>query len=168
MEKIKAYFTDMNRDKGIKIAAVVAAAVAILYSLFFYFKNCFDASAGKRINFYYGIIFVVMIALVIYLLRILLLDKQWNYPRAFVILAIGWTFCMQLVMPPISGVDEVAHYYSAYHASNIMMGKKDVNLCTDTNNLGSWVQGESYFYMRAEDYYMLPYLDVTFPYQCKD
>jgi len=35
----------------------------------------------------------------------------------------------------------------------------------DTQKLGSWVTDESYFMMRAEDYYMLPYIDVSFPYQ---
>lgn len=72
---------------------------------------------------------------------------------------------MQFVMPPISGVDEVAHYYSAYHCSNIMLGMKDHNLSTNTEHDGNWETGQSFFYMRAEDYYNLPYVDVTFPYQ---
>lgn len=165
MEKLKAFFTDMNKEKALKLAAVVLAAATIIYSVYFYFANCFNSAATKRTNFYYGIIFLVIFAITIYLLRLLILDKEWNYPRLFVIMALAWTFCMQLVMPPISGVDEVAHYYSAYHASNIMMGKKDHNLSTDSSNPSVWVQDQSFFYMRAEDYYMLPYLDVTFPYQ---
>ncbi len=165
MEKVKTFFKDMNREKAIKLTAVVATAVSVIYALVFYIRNCFDKAATFKTNFYFAIIFIAMFAITGYLLRILLLDKKWNYPRLFVFMATAWTFCMQLVMPPISGVDEVTHYYSAYHASNIMMGMKDHNLCTDTNNAGSWVQDESFFYMRAEDYYMLPYLDVTFPYQ---
>ncbi len=166
MEKIKSVFENMNKDKATKLVAIAAAVVALLYGVFFYFKNCFNKfGTGLRINFYFGIIFVVMFFALIYLLRIFVLDKKWNYPRAFVILSICWTFCMQLVMAPVSGVDEVQHYYSAYHCSNIMMGMKDHNLSTDTSNLMSWVPGESYFYMRSEDFNMLPYLDVTFPYQ---
>ncbi len=165
MEKVKSYFTDMNKDKAVKLAAIVAAVAAIIYTIYFYFKHCYNKLMEGRTNVYLAIIMVVMIALTLYVLRLLVFDKKWTYPRAFVILSIGWTICMQLVMPPISGVDEVAHYYSAYHCSNIMMGMKDHNLSTDTSNLMSWVQDESFFYMRAEDYFMLPYLDVTFPYQ---
>ena len=106
-----------------------------------------------------------MIAITIYLLRLLLLNKNWSYPRLFVLMSIAWTFTMQLVMPPISGPDEVHHYYSAYHCSNIMMGMRDSNLSMDTSNLMAWLPNESYWMMRAEDYYMLPYLDVSFPYE---
>ena len=165
MEKVKQYFSDMNKEKGLQIGAVVLAAVGIIGALVFFFTNCMNLTATKRYNAYFALIFIVMIALTVYLARILVLNKNWSYPRLFVILAIGWTFCMQLVMPPISGPDEVQHYYSAYHCSNIMLGMKDHNLSMDTSKLGSWVQDESFFYMRAEDYYMMPYLDVTFPYQ---
>ncbi|MBO5617568.1 DUF2142 domain-containing protein [Pseudobutyrivibrio sp.] len=165
MEKIKSYFSDMNREKGMQIGTVAVAAVSIIAALVFFFTNCVNLTATKRYNLYFAIIFIVMIALTVYLARILVLNKNWSYPRLFVIMAIGWTFCMQLVMPPISGPDEVQHYYSAYHCSNIMLGKKDHNLSMDTSKLGSWVQDESFFYMRGEDYYMMPYLDVTFPYQ---
>ncbi|QFJ53981.1 DUF2142 domain-containing protein [Pseudobutyrivibrio xylanivorans] len=164
MERIKQYFSDMNRDKAVKIAAVLAGAISIVYALIFYFRNCFNSAATKKTNFYFGIIFIVMIAITIYVLRKLLLDKKWNYPRLFVIMSIAWTFCMQLVMPPISGVDEVQHYYSAYHCSNIMMGMKDHNLGLDKYHQMIWTD-ESFFYMRAEDYYMMPYVDVTFPYE---
>ena len=165
MEKIKNYFAEMNMEKATKILFVLAGAVAIIYSLYFYFANCLNTTATKRYNLYFAIIFVVMIALTVFVARLLVLNKDWSYPRLFVIMAIGWTFCMQLVMPPISGPDEVQHYYSAYHCSNIMLGMKDSNLSTDTSSPGSWVPEESYFLMRAEDYYMMPYLDVTFPYQ---
>ena len=165
MEKIKSYFLDMNKDKAFKIGAVLLSAVGIIFALAFFFINCLNLANTKRYNLYFILIFAVMIGLTVYLLRLLLLDKKWSYPRTFVILSIGWAFCMQLVMPPISGPDEVQHYYSAYHSSNIMLGKKDHNLSMDTSKLGSWVQDESFFYMRAEDYYMMPYIDVTFPYQ---
>lgn len=165
MDKVKSFFADMNKDKAVKLAAIVAAAAAIIYTIYFYFRHCFRKIMPGRTDVYFGVIMVVMIIAVVYMLWLILKDKQWSYPRLFVILSICWTFCMQLVMPPISGVDEVAHYYSAYHCSNIMMGMKDHNLSTDTSNLMSWVQDESFFYMRAEDYNMLPYLDVTFPYQ---
>ena len=155
----------MNKNKALKIAAVILGAVGIIYSLYFFFGNCLNTEATKRYNAYFAIIFIVMIALTIYLLRLLLLEKKWSYPRTFVILSIGWTICMQLVMPPISGPDEVEHYYSAYHASNIMMGIKDQDFDTDPDRYGHWINDVSYFYMRGEDYYMLPYLDVTFPYQ---
>ena len=164
LEKVKSFFSDMNKDKASKLAAVVTAAAAIIYALFFYFRNCFNSLAGKRINFYYGVIFIAMIAMTLYLLRIFVKDKEWKYPRTFVILAIGWTFCMQLVMPPISGVDEVKHYYAAYHCSNILMGMKDQNLGLDDHNNMIWTE-DTFFYMRAEDFEMLPHLDVTFPVQ---
>ena len=155
----------MNKEKGFQIGAVAVAAVSIVAALVFFFTNCVNLTATKRYNAYFAIIFIVMIALTVYLTRMLVKNKEWSYPRLFVILAIGWTFCMQLVMPPISGPDEVQHYYSAYHCSNIMLGMKDHNLSMDTSKLGSWVPDESFFYMRGEDYYMMPYLDVTFPYQ---
>lgn len=164
MEKIKAFFTDFNKEKALKLAAVVLAAATIIYGVYFYFANCFNSIASKRINFYYAIIFVVIFAITLYLLRLLILDKEWNYPRLFVIMAIAWTFCMQLVMPPISGVDETQHYYSAYHCSNIMMGMKDHNLGFDDHHNMIWTD-DTFFYMRGEDYYYMPYLDVTFPYQ---
>ncbi len=164
MEKIKNYFANAGKDGYIKMVVVISAIVAVFYALFFYFRNCFDAAASKKTNLYYALIFIVMIAMVLYVLRIFIKDKEWNYPRLFVILALGWTFCMQLVMPPISGVDEVTHYYSAYHCSNIMMGMKDQNLGLDEFHNNKWYD-DTFFYMRAEDYYMMPYLDVTFPYQ---
>lgn len=165
MEKIKNYFSDMNKEKILQIVFLLGGLTGIIYALIFFFGNCFNATATKRYNAYFAIIFIVMIALTIFVGRILIFSKNWSYPRLFVIMAIGWTFCMQLVMPPISGPDEVAHYYSAYHCSNIMLGMKDHDLGTDTSNLGRWEPDQSYFYMRGEDYYMMPYLDVTFPYQ---
>ncbi|SFI04751.1 Uncharacterized membrane protein [Pseudobutyrivibrio sp. OR37] len=155
----------MNKEKGFQIGVAVVALASIVAALIFFFNNCVNLTATKRYNAYFAVIFIVMIALTVYLARLLILDKNWSYPRLFVLMAIGWTFCMQLVMPPISGPDEVQHYYSAYHCSNIMLGMKDHNLSMDTSKLGSWVQDESFFYMRGEDYYMMPYLDVTFPYQ---
>lgn len=161
---MKSFFSKFLTDKNKKIAAIVAAVITIGYSLFFYFSNCFNSAASKRINFYYAAIFIIMIAMVGFLLYIILKDKEWNYPRLFVILALGWTISMQLVMPPISGVDETTHFYSAYHCSNIMMGMKDHNLGLDRFHGMVW-EDDTFFYMRAEDYYMLPYIDVTFPYQ---
>lgn len=154
----------MEKEKIFKIGAILGAVITIAYSLFFYFKNCFNKAAGLRINLYYAVIFIVMIAMVLFVLRLLLKNKEWNYPRLFVILSLGWTIGMQLVMPPISGVDETTHFYSAYHCSNIMMGMKDHNLGLDRFHGTVW-EDDTFFYMRAEDYYMLPYLDVTFPYQ---
>ncbi len=154
----------MNTDKALKIAAVLAAAIGVLYAIVYYARRCFNPTTYFRSNLYYALIFIPMIAVTIYLLRLLLLDKKWSYTTVFVIMAIGWSFSMQLVMAPLSGPDEVQHYYSAYHASNKMMGIKDENIGTE-NNPKQWVDGQSYFYMRAEDYYMLPYVDCTFPYQ---
>ncbi|SDB38549.1 Predicted membrane protein [Pseudobutyrivibrio sp. YE44] len=154
-----------SKENWPRLVALLAGMVAIVYSIYFYFANCYDAIATKKTNFYYAAIFIVMIAVVVYLLTVIMKGKEWNYPRTFVIMALGWTFCMQLVMPPISGVDEVQHFYSAYHCSNIMMGMKDHNLSMDTSRPMTWVEGESFFYMRGEDYNMLPYVDVTFPYQ---
>ena len=154
----------MEKEKIFKIGAILGAVITIAYSLIFYFRNCFNKAAGLRINLYYAVIFIVMIAMVLFVLRLLLKNKEWNYPRLFVILSLGWTIGMQLVMPPISGVDEITHFYSAYHCSNIMMGMKDHNLGLDRFHGTVWEE-DTFFYMRAEDYYMLPYLDVTFPYQ---
>lgn len=164
MGKIKSFFSNMNRDKLLKIAAVLAAAIGILYSVVYYVRRCFNPTTYFRSNFYYALIFIPMILVTLYLLRILLFDKEWSYTRVFVIMALSWSFCMQLVMAPVSGPDEVQHYYSAYHASNKMMGIKDENLGIEGYPT-QWVQGTTYFYMRAEDYYMLPYVDSTFPYQ---
>lgn len=165
MKKIIDYFSTTNREKITRLGIAMLGAIGIIFAIIFFFINCLNLTGTKRYNTYFALIFIVMIGLTVYLLRLLLLNKNWSYPRVFVILAVGWTFCMQLVMPPISGPDEVQHYYSAYHCSNIMLGMKDSNLSMNTSSLGSWVQDESYYLMRAEDYYMLPYLDVTFPYQ---
>ena len=164
MDRIKAIIAKVLIEKNIKIGAVAVAVVTIAYSLFFYFRNCFNIEATKRINFYYALIFILMIAMIGFTLWLLLKNKEWSYPRLFVILALGWTISMQLVMPPISGVDETTHFYSAYHCSNIMMGMKDHDLGLDQYHGTIWTD-DTFFYMRAEDYYMLPYLDVTFPYQ---
>ncbi len=164
MEKIKNFFTDMNKDKALKIAAVLAAAIGVLYAILFFVKRCYNPTTFFRSNLYYALIFIPMIAVTIYLLRLLILDNEWTYTKVFVIMAIGWTFTMQLVMAPLSGPDEVQHYYSAYHASNKLMGIADESVGVE-GNPNKWVEGESFFYMRAEDYYMLPYVDCTFPYQ---
>ena len=165
MNKIKELTSRINVDKTIKIGSIVIGAIGILFAIYFFIANCFDTSMSKFYNGYFATILIIMIAMTVYLVRFLVLDKEWSYPRVFVILALGWSITIQLVMPPISGVDEVSHYYGAYHCSNIIMGMKDHDFDTSPDNYGSWIQGTSYFYMRAEDYYNLPYVDVTFPYQ---
>ncbi len=165
MNTIKELTGKINIDKTIKISAIAIGAIGVIYALYFFIANCFDTTKTKFYNGYFAVILIIMIALTIYLVRFLVLDREWTYSRVFVVLALGWSICIQLVMPPISGVDEVSHYYSAYHCSNILMGMKDHDFDTDPDNYGSWITGTSYFYMRAEDYYNLPYLDVTFPYQ---
>ncbi len=165
MEKIKAYFTDMTKEKVYKLILIALAAIGILGAVIFFGVNCFDLTKTKKYNLYFAIILIFMIATTIYLLRILLLDKAWSYSRTFIVLALSWSVIAQLAMPPVSGADEVKHYYSAYHCSNLLMGMKDHELSTDTSNPSVFVEGQSYFYMRAEDYVKLPYVDVTFPYQ---
>ncbi len=165
MEKIKSFFYPMNKTKAFKLAAVLIAAFGIIFSIVFFALNCFDTSKTKFYNGYFAVILIAMIALTVYLVRFLVLDKEWSYSRVFVILAIGWSICMQLVMPPISGADEVQQFYSAYHCSNIYLGIKDHDFDTTPGSYGNWIEGTSYFMMRAEDYYKLPYIDVTFPYQ---
>ncbi len=165
MEKIKSFFYPMNKDKAFKIGAVAVAAAGIIYALVFFILNCFDTSKSKFYNGYFAIILIAMIALTIYLVRFLITDKQWSYSRVYVILALGWSICMQLIMPPFSGPDEEHQYYSAYHCSNIFMGIKDHDFDTTPGSYGNWIEGTSYFEMRAEDYYKAPWIDITFPYQ---
>ncbi len=165
MEKIKTILSDLNKDKCIKIVAVLTAAISIIYVCYFFFANAFEMEKGKAYNLYFAIILFTMISLILYMLRLIVFDKEWKYGRTFIILALGWSLCMQFVMPPISGADEVQHYYSAYHSSNLMMGMKDHNFSDEENTQGKWVDGQTFFYMRAEDYYMMQYIDVTFPYQ---
>lgn len=162
---IKDYLKQLDRNKILKIGAIAASAIGIIFAIVFFIMNCFDTTKTKFYNGYFAIILVLMIATTIYLLRFLLLDKEWSYPRVFVILAIGWSVCMQLAMPPISGADEVQHFYSAYHCSNIILGMKDHNLGRQDDGSNLWLRDETYFEMRAEDYYHLPFIDVTFPYQ---
>jgi hypothetical protein len=60
----------------------------------------------------------------------------------------------------------VSHYYGAYHCSNILLGMKDHDFETERQEeWGRWIQGTTYFEMRAEDYILLPTVDITFPYQ---
>lgn len=160
-------FSKILNDKFLKIIAIAIGAIGIIFSIAFFIINCFNKDGGKFYNGYFALILIIMIGLTLYLLRFLLFDKEWKFSRVYLVLALGWGICMQFVMPPISGVDEVQQYYSAYHCSNIMMGIKAENLSANTSSPGSWIQGESFFYMRAEDYYNLPYVDVTFPYQYK-
>ena len=155
----------MTMDKAFKLGTVLVSAFGIIFSIVFFCLNAFDTSKTKFYNGYFALILIVMIALTIYLARFLLLDKEWSYSKIYLVLAIGWSICMQLVMPPISGADEVQHFYSAYHCSNIYLGIKDHDFDTTPGSYGNWIEGTSYFYMRAEDYYKLPYIDVTFPYQ---
>ena len=165
MEKIKNYFAAMNREKALKLVILVIAAVGIIFACGYFGINCFDLTKSKKYNLYFAIILIMMIGTTVYLARFIVTDKEWSYTKVFLVLAIGWSFVAQLAMPPISGADEVGHYYSAYHCSNIMLGMKDHDLNTDTSNLGSFVEGQSWYYMRSEDYVWLPYIDVTFPYQ---
>lgn len=165
MEKIKSFFCPMTKDKAFRLGAVLFAAVGTIFATVFFILNCFNTSKSKFYNGYFLFILLIMIATTVYLLRFLLLDKKWSYPRVFVVLALGWSISMQLVMPPISGVDEVSHFYSAYHCSNIMMGMKDHNLGRQYDGTNLWVPQETYFEMRAEDYIYLPTVDITFPYQ---
>lgn len=166
MEKIKSFFYPMTKDKAFRLGAVLLAAVGTIFATVFFILNCFNTSKSKFYNGYFLFILLIMIATTIYLLRFLLLDKKWSYPRVFVVLALGWSISMQLVMPPISGVDEVSHYYGAYHCSNILLGMKDHDFETERQEeWGRWIQGTTYFEMRAEDYILLPTVDITFPYQ---
>ncbi|WP_044938821.1 DUF2142 domain-containing protein [Pseudobutyrivibrio sp. LB2011] len=165
MEKLKSFFYPMTMDKAFKLGTVLVSAFGIIFSIVFFCLNAFDTTKTKFYNGYFALILIVMIALTIYLARFLLLDKEWSYSKIYLVLAIGWSICMQFVMPPISGADEVQHFYSAYHCSNIYLGIKDHDFDTTPGSYGNWIEGTSYFYMRAEDYYKLPYIDVTFPYQ---
>ncbi|MCR4567941.1 MAG: DUF2142 domain-containing protein [Pseudobutyrivibrio sp.] len=165
MEKIKSFFYPMTKEKAFKIAALALGVVGMVFATVFFITNCFYTSKSKFFNGYFAVILLMMIALTIYLLRFLLLDKQWSYSRVFVVLAIGWSVCLQLVMPPLSGADETKHFYSAYHCSNIYLGIKDHDFDTTPGSYGNWFEGTTYFEMRAEDYYKLPWVDVTFPYQ---
>ena len=157
MEKIKEI---VSNEKLQKIALIVLGACTGLYTLVFFFRNCFSTAESKFYNGYFAVILVAMLATTGYLLYLFLTNKEWSFTRVYLILAIGWCVTMELVMPPISGADEVHHFYSAYHASNIMMGIKDNDI---DNQTGDWVQDQSYFLMRAEDFNGLVQVDVTFP-----
>lgn len=165
MEKIKCFFKEMDKNKAYKLAAIIIGAIGVIAAVSYFLINCFHLSSSKKYNLYFALILIVMIAMTVYLVRLFIKEKEWSYSRVFLVLACGWSFAFQLVMPPISGADEVGHYYSAYHAANIIMGIKDHDFDTEPGNYGAWIKGTSYFEMRAEDYVMLPYVDVTFPYQ---
>ncbi|MBE5909980.1 DUF2142 domain-containing protein [Pseudobutyrivibrio sp.] len=165
MEKLKSFFYPMNKEKAFKLGTIGIAAIGIIFSIIYFALNCFDSTKSKFYNSYFAIILLIMIATTVYLARFLVLEKEWNYSRVYVILTLGWSICMQLVMPPISGADEVHHFYSAYHCSNIYLGIKDHDFDTEPERYGNWYEGTTYSMMRAEDYYKLPYVDVTFPYQ---
>ncbi len=147
------------------IVAVLVAAAGIIFSIAFFAINCFNRAKSLHYNMYFGVILVMMIALTAYLLWLFLSNREWKYTRVYVILTLGWSICMQFVMPPISGADEVHHFYSAYHCSNIYMGIKDHDYDTTPGSEPNWIEGTTYSMMRAEEYFKLPYIDVTFPYQ---
>ena len=165
MEKIKSLFYPMNLNKAVNIGAVLIAAVGIIYSIVFFVNNCFNGAKSKHYNMYFGLILVVMIIMVLYLLWLFFRKKEWSYSRVYVILTLGWSIVMQFVMPPISGADEVHHFYSAYHASDVYMGIKDHDYDTTPGNEPNWIEGTTYSMMRGEEFYKLPYVDITFPYQ---
>lgn len=165
MEKVKSFLGKIDQNKAFKIAAIVIGAIGVITAIIYFAINCFDLSASKKYNLYFGLILLTMIVVTGYLVWLFLKEKEWTYSRVFLVLACCWSFIFQFVMPPISGADEVGHYYSAYHAANIIMGIKDHDFDTTPGNYGTWIKGTSYFEMRAEDYVILPYVDVTFPYQ---
>ena len=124
MEKVKQYFTDMNKEKGLQIGTVVLAAVGIIGALVFFFTNCMNLTATKRYNAYFALIFIVMIALTVYLARILVLNKNWSYPRLFVILAIGqWLVEYQMIVP----VNTMAYSAGAFAYNSDEAREESVN-----------------------------------------
>ncbi|WP_294242989.1 hypothetical protein, partial [Pseudobutyrivibrio sp.] len=81
MEKIKSFFCPMTKDKAFRLGAVLLAAVGTIFATVFFILNCFNTSKSKFYNGYFLFILLIMIATTVYLLRFLLLDKKWSYPR---------------------------------------------------------------------------------------
>lgn len=74
---------------------------------------------------YFSSIIVLFFLLMLYILHKLYYGLKWNYTKLFLITSIVWIAIMQLVLPPLSGTDEVAHYYNAYNFSNALLGITD-------------------------------------------
>lgn len=160
--KIGEFLKARNWDLICKIYAIGLGAVGGIYAIVYFITQVFPQGQSKFYTMYFLLPLIIMLALTAYLAVFFVTKKDFKYSRMYLILALGWSIAIQFMMPPITGADEVKHYYSAYHASNILLGIKDVNI---EQQFSDWIPGESYFFMRAEDYYSLPYVDVTFPYQ---
>ncbi len=166
MTKIKEELIDSvkNRSKA-ELAIMIVIWLAGLFVMGFAFKYFYTYAfsvAGKGIRYkgYFALIYIAMLAVTLYFVYFLTIKRSFEYTKLFLVITIGYSIAMQLVMPPISGADEAMHFISAYHASDIIMGKKDQIVSTDG---GATRANTTYFYeMRQEDteYY---YVNVTFP-----
>ena len=163
MAKIKEFLNKIDMSKLVNILAIAFGAIATVYSIYFFATSCFDFSKSKLYNLYFGIILFLMIGMTAYLLRILLTDREFKYTRVYLVLAIGWCTIAQLAMPPMTGVEEVYHYMSAYHASDIIMGYEDQDLATTEDGGTNWDEENSYFYIRKEDINSYATVDLNFP-----
>ena len=153
-------FHDINREKVLKLITLLLGIVGLVYATVYIFSTWLNPAKSKFYNGYFLIILLAMFVPTIWLLKYLLTDKKISYVKIYVILSLCWGICMQFVMPPFSGPDETKHYFSAYHASSIMMGQKDHGI---DQQFGNWIQDKSYFLIRSEDIYTAPQVDVTFP-----
>jgi len=155
-------FHDINLEKILKLISLALGAVGIIYAIVYIFSTWMVPGKSK---FYYGYFMVILISMIVavaYTLKYLLTNKEFSFVKMYIVLSLAWGICFQFIMPAFSGPDETKHYFSAYHASNIIMGIKDHGI---DQQYGQWIQDKSYFLIRSEDIYTAPSVDVTFPQQ---
>ena len=131
----------MNKKKIINIILLVLGIIVILGMLGFFYKEILPLLVTKRTKMVMAGAFGLMVAGLIYVWRRTLgtgtsvLAKGQDVclrPAAiFTVLVIIWGIVYQIVMPPLSGTDEWAHYTSAYYLSDKIMGTMSLDNETD-------------------------------------
>lgn len=123
IEKIFHWSTDNKKVNLIsKIVCVLLAIAAIIRWMIFFFGKAIEPTKSWRFNAYFVIITVALLFPIGYMLYYIVKNKQFKYDGLFLVLSICGCIVFQLAMPPLSGPDENAHFYSAYDAGNVFLG----------------------------------------------
>lgn len=147
------FFHWTTENKKVNLITTIACGVfslaAVITWLVFFFGKAIEPAKSFRFNAYFVLITIALLFPIGYMLYYIVKEKPFVYDRLFLVLSICGCFVFQLAMPPLSGPDENAHFYSAYDTSNVILGTaKD--------------RGDSVLEMRKTDAQFWDY-DVNFP-----
>lgn len=120
------FFHWSNDNKKANLITTAACGIlsiaAVIRWLIFFFGKAIEPAKSWRFNSYFIIITVALLFPIGYMMYHIVKQKQFRYDRLFLVLSICGCLVFQLAMPPLSGPDENAHFYSAYDAGNVFLG----------------------------------------------